>query len=158
MPNTDDTSFIEKLSHLLGIDPDEATSKVGAMDVDNAIELVSAVSAGDAQRARALLSTASEDTSDDDTDEAEDGDEARQVTDTDNSLDIDSPHNFAYGDAVVVNGEKGVVKIPRNGKGKVGVLINGKMRLCDPSEVKPENDTISEDVDRVLTLAGLKSR
>lgn len=155
MPSSDDTSFIQKLCNLLGLDADEATQKVGGLDVDNAIELVSAVSAGDAQRANTLLNSAS--LGDSGTDEAVGDDEAKQVTDTDDSLDIEAEHNFAFGDNVIADGKPGVVKVPRTNKGKIGVLVDGKLNLFEPGDVEPSDDTLSEDVSRILTLSGIRN-
>jgi hypothetical protein len=129
------------------------------------MDLIGAVSSGDSAKATSIVDAvksdpeAVTDEADDVEGEVEADADLEPLVDTDDAEGENVETNtLSRGDAVTVDGQPGVVKIPRSGNGKIGVLVNGKLRMVDAVDDATVNEAMAfPDLSRILALAGVST-
>jgi len=171
-----DFDFTSTLTKLLGISEDEVADVIEKLDVDDLTDLVDACVKGNAEAAREIIGSETEELEpqekkgeDDKSDEPEIGDliapkdklraqrkkkKARILRKSETELGEDTAPDvvFNIGDPVAVDGEEATVKVPSGPGDTVGVLINGELKMVDKKSVHPLN----EGVLGMTAMPGLK--
>jgi len=163
MADMNDGGFIERLGKLLGIDREKAEEMLDKLDGDALLTLTDAVAKNDASAAKRILAphgmeegdvpAAAEEASDEDAEVVKHGRRKKRSGDEEPS---DGIVEFGVGDAVEVNGDDAIVKIPHGPGGTVGVLIGGKLKMIDRKKVRPVGDALKLD-EMVLGMTGIPS-
>jgi hypothetical protein len=173
-----DFDFTSTLTKLLGISEDEVSDLIEKLDVDDLTDLVDACVKGNADEARKIIGSETEElepAADKDEGEEEKSDEpeigdliapkeklraqrnkkkARILRKSETELGEDTAPDviFNIGDPVAVDGEEATVKVPSGPGDTVGVLINGELKMVNKNSVHP----ITEGVLGMTPMPGLK--
>lgn len=171
-----DSDAIAKAAKMLGIDRDEVASRMEKMQVNDVIDALDAVAAGDEQRVNDLLGNdmdedggmvAPEEVSPEDKDEFEvnplfmQTDSAAEKQD-DREVE-EEEFDPTIGAEVRVNGEDGIVKIVNGPNDTTGVIIDGQTTMVKKEQVKRVKQidesalgmTPMIDIRRMQQLAGM---
>ena len=165
MAKTDsiDVGFAEGIKKMLGLDDEAINDLLGELSVDQLRNLIYAVEHDDNEGAAEIVKSASVEENDEDEREpiqtASGESRTRKPNVDDDEAVDDNTSVYNVGDTVNVSGTEATVKIPSGPGDTVGVLINGKLKMVDSSEITEGilGMTGMPDLNRIRALAGIMS-
>lgn len=143
-----DSGSLQKAAEMLGLDTDAVEARLEKLSVNDVIDALDAVSAGDNDRVRELLGNDVDEDGGMQNPEGEDdgefdvnplfmrntsGGSAKQNDDREVEEEVFNPK---IGDEVRVNGEDGIVKVVNAPNETTGVMIDGQTTMVKKAQVK----------------------
>ena len=153
---------------MLGLDEEAINDLLGELSVNQLLNLIYAVEHNDREGASEIVKSASVDQNENEDDEreaiktdAESRTRKPNVDDDDDETLDNSTDAYNVGDTVSVGGNEATVKIPSGPGSTVGVIIKGKLKMVDKSEITEDVGVLGmtgmPDLNRIRALAGMMS-
>jgi len=173
-----DVTFMDRIKDMLGLDRDEASDRLEALDSDDLIDLTDAVTKGDKDRAKRIMDIEQTEEDEDsrkdinplfgpDThnveDDTEDKEEEPKASTGRRRKEKESDESgaaFDIGDKVTMGKKSGVVEIPRGPSNTVGVRMDGRLHMVDRNKLSRLDEHVIgmtgiPDIARMQMLAGI---